>query len=167
MGETHESSAMPPQRHVSPPGTTGPGQDEAGQHASKKSSRSARGRAAPSESKLLAIVVDAETARVVRVEGVDDTGGRHELPESEKTVLVKRGSIDSVEDMIQQAFEAGIACVLDVDAEPEAAEESAEDADLRGRLLAPLIERSAVRRLLEAAVLDRAILNTLIEHSAT
>jgi hypothetical protein len=115
----------------------------------------------------LAIVMDAETARVVRVEGVDRTGGHHELPAAEKTALAKRGRAGRIEDVIQQAFEAGIACVLDAHAEPDAAEESAEDAALRGRLLAPLIERSAVRRLLDAAVLDRAILNTLIEHSTT
>jgi hypothetical protein len=50
---------------------------------------------------------------------------------------------------------------------PIASNESADEAELRHRLLAPLIERSVVRHLMERAVLDRAILSTLIDHSTT
>jgi hypothetical protein len=55
--------------------------------------------------------------------------------------------------------------VLD-DGERTAGAESAEDAELRHELLAPLIKRSAVRHLTEGAVLDRVVLSTLIDHSS-
>lgn len=131
-----------------------------------KTSRPATERTDTPESKLLTITIEADTARVVRIEGVDPDGARHELSPVEREVILQRGTDGRVEDLMERAFEAGIACVLDDDAESSAAEESAEDAELRHELLAPLIKRSAVKHITESGVLDRAILSTLIDHSA-
>ena len=114
---------------------------------------------------LLAITVDPDTARVVRLEGLDANGGRHELTNAERARLLKRASNGRVEDFVERAFEAGIACVLDGEANSDANQETEGDAEIRRRFLTPLIERSSVKHLMESAVLDRAILSTLIDHS--
>jgi hypothetical protein len=130
-----------------------------------KSKRAAKKVAATPEAKLLAITLDADTARVVHIEGLDASGARHELSRAEREVLLQRATDGRLEDLVERAFEAGIACVLD-DGERNAGTESAEDAELRHELLAPLIKRSAVRHLTEGAVLDRVVLSTLIDHSS-
>ena len=77
------------------------------------------------------------------------------------------GSDDRLDDLLERAFEAGIACVLGGDADVDATQESPEDAQLRRQLLAPLIKRSAVNHLRESGALNRAIVNTLIDPSKT
>ena len=111
------------------------------------------------------ITIDADSAEVVRIEGVDPTGARHDLSDDEKVSFIKERRDERLAEVVEQAFEAGIASVLGVEDDEETAEESPEDTELRRRLLAPLIERSAVRRLTERAALNRAILGTLVEHS--
>ena len=130
-----------------------------------KTHRPATERADAPESKLLTITIEADTARVVRVEGLDPNGKRHELSPIEREVILQRATDGRVEDLVERAFEAGIACVLDDEGEAASADESLEDAELRHELLAPLIKRSAAKRLTESGVLDRAILRTLIDHS--
>jgi len=69
-------------------------------------------------------------------------------------------------DLVEEAFEAGIACVLGGDTEPVDVNESVEDVELRHQLLAPLIERSAVvKSWIERGALNRAVVNSLIEGS--
>ena len=115
--------------------------------------------------KLFSFTIDANTAQIVKLESLDATGNRHELSQEEMASLVKEARDDRLEKVVEQAFEAGIACVLDTDAEQDDTQESADDAELRHILLAPLIERSAAKHLMEREVLNRAILDTLIEHS--
>jgi hypothetical protein len=134
---------------------------------SRKASHGAGVSAGQADQKLLTITVDADTARVVRIEKLEAGGKRHELTTSDREVLLSRATDGRLEDVVERAFEAGIACVLDDEAVPIASNESADEAELRHRLLAPLIERSVVRHLMERAVLDRAILSTLIDHSTT
>ena len=110
------------------------------------------------------ITIDADSAEVVRIEGVDATGSRHELSEEEKTSLIKEKREERLGAFVEQAFEAGIAAVLGRD-EEETAEETPEDVELRRELLAPLLERSGLGHLTERTALNRAILGTLIEHS--
>jgi len=123
--------------------------------------------------KAVTITIDADSADVLRVEGVDAKGARHELSDDEKASLVnliKDGRREErLEQALEHAFEAGIACVLgeEDDEDDDTTQESAADAALRHRLLAPLIKRSAVRHLTDRAALNRAILGTLIEHSWT
>lgn len=115
---------------------------------------------------LLAFTIDPTTARIVKLEACDASGARHPLSPEEKTSLVKRiGDRErTLERVVERAFEAGIACVLDGE-ESEGAVESSEDVELTHKLLAPLIEKSSARELIERRALDRAILDTLIEHA--
>jgi hypothetical protein len=110
------------------------------------------------------ITIDADSAEVVRIEGVDATGSRHELSDEEKTSLMNERREERLAAMVEQAFEAGIAAVLGHE-EEETTEETPEDAELRRELLAPLLERSGLGHLTERTALNRAILGTLIEHS--
>lgn len=116
--------------------------------------------------KYLTVTIDADSARVIRIEGQNASGARHELTRDERRSLAS-GSDDRLDDLLERAFEAGIACVLGGDADVDATQESPEDAQLRRQLLAPLIERSAVNHLRESGALNRAILNTLIDPSKT
>jgi hypothetical protein len=136
-----------------------------------KTSRGATPRATPRggrrnpKLKAITVTVDADTAQVVRVEGLDATGTPHELSDDEKASLLTQENDGRLEELVEQAFEAGIACVLEGDTEPDTTTESATEAELRHILLTPLIEHSAARRLFERAVVDRAALGTLLEHS--
>lgn len=115
--------------------------------------------------KFLTVTIDADSARVVRVEGQNASGARHDLTRDERSNLANGD--DRLDDLLERAFEAGIACVLGGDDDLDATQESPEDAQLRHQLLAPLIERSAVKQLRESGVLNRAIMNTLIDSSKT
>ena len=116
---------------------------------------------------FLAFTIDPRTARIVKLEALDDTGARHELSREEKAGLVRqRGDGErTLEQVVERAFEAGIACVLDGETEPDERDERLEDVELTHRLLMPLIEHSAAKNLIARNVLDRAMLDTLIEHA--
>ena len=120
---------------------------------------------APSAAKLFAFTIDANTARIVKLETLDASGSRHELSEEEKASLAREENANGLEDVVERAFEAGIACVLGGEELQEKTEESAEDAELRHMLLTPLIEHSPAKRLIEREALTRAILGTLIQHA--
>lgn len=117
-----------------------------------------------SAAKLFAFTIDAKTAQIVKFESLDESGARHELSDEEKLSLAKEGSGDRLEEIVEQAFEAGIACVLG-EGDKGQTKESEEDAELRHLLLTPLIKHSMARRLLQGEVLNRVILGTLIQHS--
>lgn len=112
-----------------------------------------------------AFTMDANTGEVIQIEGIDATGARHELSKDEKATLAKDNGRVRLEELLEQAFEAGIACVLGGEEEPEEAKEAKKDAELRHILLKPLIEESPAARLMRRDVLDRAIVETLIQHS--
>jgi hypothetical protein len=116
--------------------------------------------------KYVTITIDADSAQVIRVDGFGATGLLHELSGDERTTLANTSSGDTLAKIVEQAFEAGIACVLGDDDSTTTAE-SAEEAELRHRLLAPLIARSAVGPLMERGALNRAVLNTLIAGETT
>jgi hypothetical protein len=117
-----------------------------------------------SAGRLLAFTIDASTAQIVKLESLDAGGGRHELSEEEKNSLVHARGEGRLEEVLEQAFEAGIDCVLG-GSEADSGKESEEEAKLRHLLLTPLIEHSAAKRLLQREVLNRAMLETLIQHS--
>ena len=151
MTEKATRSAATPDTYTAPP---------------RKASRSAATAGTPATT-LIAIMIDADTGRVVRVEARDASGTGRDVSSAEKATLVNRWGGRNLEDLLEQAFEAGITSVLGGDPEPDSVEESSEDAQLRRSLLAPLIERSGVKRLMESAVLERVISSTLIEQSTT
>ena len=120
---------------------------------------------APSAGKLFAFTIDANTAQIVKLETLDASGARHELSDEEKASLAREGSAGGLEEFVERAFEAGIACVLGGDERQEKADESAEESELRHLLLTPLIEHSPAKRLMQREALNRAILGTLIQHA--
>lgn len=113
----------------------------------------------------LAVTLDAKTGEVIQIEGIDASGTRHELSKDETASLVKGNGRPRLEELLEQAFEAGIACMLGDEDEADEAKEAKEDADLRRILLKPLMEESPAARLMRRDVLDRAIVETLIDHS--
>ncbi len=114
--------------------------------------------------RLFSFTIDADTARIVKIEALDATGDRRELSEEEKADLI-RGSDNRLEDALECAFEAGIACVLGEESAEERPQETDEDAELRHLMLAQLIEHSAAGALMRHEVLNRAILEALIRDS--
>ena len=122
--------------------------------------------AGDSADRLFAFTINPKTAEIVKLESLDSSGTRHELSEEEKTQLADAGAGEEIEDIVEQVFEAGIACVLGEE-DAEQPEESEEDAELRHLLLTPLIRSSAVRRLIRRETLSHAILGTLIRQSIT
>ncbi len=117
-----------------------------------------------SEVKLFTFTVDARTAEIVKFESLNASGARHEFSDDEKVTLARKGIDDGLEALVEQAFEAGIACVLGENGRSQT-KESEEDAELRHLLLTPLIKHSLAKRLLEGEVLNRVLLGTLIQHS--
>jgi len=118
-----------------------------------------------SAEKLFAFTINPTTAEIVKLESLDQSGVRHELSDTEKSSLATAKTEEEIADVVEQVFEAGIACVLGLDECEQTGDESAEDAEIRHMLLAALIQESPAQRLLRPEVLSRAILGTLIRNS--
>src|SRR6516165_11048055 len=114
---------------------------------------------------LLTITIQAKTGQIVKIQSAGDSGGGNELSDQERADLLKKASKDTLETLIEQAFEAGIACVLGDAIGRSEAEESEEEANLRHLLLDPLIRHSPVQRLMQREVLSRAFLGTVVQHA--
>ena len=126
-----------------------------------------RGRSSFPAPDLLTITVRAGTGQIVKIESVDDTGTRHELSDKEKATLATKKGRATLETILEQAFEAGIVCVLGDEVGEDDPAEAEEERDLRHFLLQPLIEDSAAAHLMQRDVLSRAILGTLIHYAAS
>ena len=116
-------------------------------------------------SDLLSLTINVKTGQVVKIESVDSSGARRELSDEEKANLTKEKVAPNLEAIVEQAFEAGIDCVLGNGAGEEDQPESKEDANLRHLLLRPLIEDSAAKRLIRRDVLSRTILKTMVQQA--
>jgi hypothetical protein len=116
--------------------------------------------------KLVSITVDAATGRVVGIEGVDARGERHEISNDERSRLIEQAPTATLRDIVEQAFEAGISCVLGQQAAERETPESEADADLSRVLLQSLIRQSVAKRLIQFDVLSPAIVGTLIERAS-
>jgi hypothetical protein len=119
----------------------------------------------PSNSDLLTVTFHVKTGQIVRVERFHGVSERHELTDQEKTDLRKEVVKDTLEALIEQAFEAGIACAFGDSFRQAEAEESEAEADLRHMLLDPLIRHSPAQRLIEREVLSRAFLGTVVRQT--
>jgi hypothetical protein len=113
---------------------------------------------------LFALTIDVASGRIVMLERVDDAGARHPLS-AEDTTLARIKAGATVRRLIEQAFEAGIECVLGEDGEAHPTESKADD-ELSVMLLQSLVERSRARQLTDGEVLNRAIVGTLIAQAA-
>ena len=129
-----------------------------------KSTASAPEQASPAD--LVALTVDAANGRIVKIEGVDGAGARHDLSDEQRARLAGSPAKATLEGVIEQAFQAGIDCVRGAEAGGGEAAESKEDAELSHLLLRSPIERSGAKRLLRRDLLHRAIVATLIEQAA-
>ena len=111
----------------------------------------------------LAFTLDLNTGQITSIEGGDGDGVRRELSEAEMAALRSGLRAARIETLLEEAFEAGITCVLGDG--PDEATEATDDTDLRQIILKPLMERSAAARLMRSDVLDQAIVETLIDHA--
>src|SRR5262249_30375445 len=66
----------------------------------------------PSAADLVAFTVDAASGAIVKIERVDAAGAHHELSDTDRASLAKNNAKSTLERLVEQAFEAGIACVL-------------------------------------------------------
>ena len=122
----------------------------------------------PSGPALVSLTIEAATGRIVKVEGMDAQGTRRELSEEERARLAKTEAGVTLQDVVEQAFEAGIACVLGDRGDDEGdAPESDDDADLSRMLLRSLLAHSAAKRLMRQEILGPAIVGTLVERAAS
>ncbi len=119
----------------------------------------------PTAGKVFAFTIDATTAQLVKLEALDASGARRELSDDEVASLAQAGAEQGLEQVVERAFEAGIACVLGEDDASRKTDEPVEEAELRQLLLTPLIERSPVKRLMQREALNRAILGTLLQRA--
>jgi hypothetical protein len=119
--------------------------------------------APPAGPSLVSFTIDAENGRVRGVEMIDPAGTRHPLTRQERASFVDSDDKPTLQAILEQTFEAGIACVLG--AEEDDTPESADDVALRRILLKPMIDKSRARRLMRREVLNRAIVRTLIEEA--
>jgi hypothetical protein len=109
---------------------------------------------------LFAFTIDASTGQVAKLEKVDSAGARRQLSEQDKASLQASAACPTLEAIIEQAFEAGLDCVLGNEDEKDEVRESEDEAETRRILLLPLMERSRMAALLQRSVLGQAILAT-------
>ncbi len=128
--------------------------------------------AAPSarDEGLVVVTLRVSDGSVVKIEAVGPGETRHDLTPAEAATLLGDRPNSTVEGLVHEAFEAGIACILD-DVQPsaaadEASGESRDDAILHDELLDALIEHSPAKRLLQREVLNSALLGTIISEAS-
>lgn len=112
---------------------------------------------------LLVFTIDAKSGQIVKFESVDDAGVNHPVSKTDWLDMVKQGKDTDVEKLLEDAFEAGIACGVGDESAPQEEFDSEEDAHLRRMLLKPLFERSAAASLAHHPTLRHAVLQSLIQ----
>ena len=100
----------------------------------------------------------APSGEVVKVEKVDAGGNRHELSREDISGLVGKNEVNEIEDALDEAFEAGICCLLDPRSEVEERPETGDEVALRRELLT-LIVGAGARRRLQRRIVQRLILS--------
>jgi hypothetical protein len=111
----------------------------------------------------LVFTIDAKNGQIVKFESVDETGAHHLVSEDEWHNLVMQGKETGIVRLLEEAFEAGIACGVGDESASEEELESEEEEELRRALLKPLFEHSAAARLARRPVLRQAVVQTLIQ----
>jgi hypothetical protein len=112
-----------------------------------------------------AFELDATTGAILKCEIIDAAGMRRELSEEDRAHLAKSKMHGRLEDLLERAFEGGIASVLGASGEHEDPQETEEENDLRRLLLEPLLKQSTVAGLVRRHVIGPAILETLLHYS--
>jgi hypothetical protein len=114
----------------------------------------------------LAFTLDTTSGQIVKIEGVDAAGQRRELASPEKLELAKERAGAGVEALIERAFEAGIACLLEGADGRGDERETEEEAGVRSVLLKSLMQGTSAARALRRQVLRQAIMHSLIQDVA-
>ena len=114
---------------------------------------------------LFAFTIDASTGHIGGLEKVDGAGARRVLSDQDKASLQASKSWHTLESIVEQAFEAGIACVLGNGSDKDEAQELEDEAEVRRTLLLPLMERSRAITLLHRGVLGQAILASALQQA--
>ena len=115
--------------------------------------------------RLFAFTIDASTGQIAELEKVDSAGVRRVLSDQDKASLQANKSCQTLESIVEQAFESGIACVLGDGGDKDEAQELDEEAEVRRTLLLPLMGRSRTMALLHRGALGRAILATALQQA--
>ena len=116
----------------------------------------------PTLAPRISITIDTQSGQILNVEAVDEVGARRELTATEKTGLARESVRETVEDILEKAFAAGITAVLG-DGDDDESPESEEDTELRHLIVRPMIAKSVARRFMKREALSKAILGTLIK----
>jgi hypothetical protein len=114
---------------------------------------------------LISLTFNADTGEVVKIEKVEAAGARRELRDDD-AIAVTGTATTTLDTLIERAFEAGIACLLEPEAEGDEADEPEDPSDLRHALLIDLMEKSSAKDLLKRDVLGKAILASAIAQMA-
>src|SRR3954463_4404842 len=124
-------SAIKADQYTQPTKSPGLRAERADQAAATKPARATAVKTDQPVHRLMTVTItlDADSAEVVRIEGVDPTGARHDLSDDEKVSFIKERRDERLAEVVEQAFEAGIASVLGVEDEEENAKESPEDTE--------------------------------------
>ena len=132
--------------------------------------KSSKRAATESTEALVVVTLKAADGSILKIEAVAPGGARHEMSAAEAARLLADRHKATLEGLVHEAFEAGIAYVLDDKlagaAADEASGESKEDTALHDELLDALIERSTAKRLLRREVLNSALLGTIISEAS-
>jgi hypothetical protein len=112
---------------------------------------------------LFTITFDAGTGEVIKFERIDPNGVRQDLSESDRARLATEKNEGRLGGILEQAFEAGISCVLGGRVDLDDERESKEEVELRRLLLRQLIEHSSAARYMRQDVMSRAALRALIQ----
>jgi hypothetical protein len=117
------------------------------------------------QAELFTITFDVGTGEVVKFERIDANGVRQDLSESDRARLAAEESEGRLGGIVEQAFEAGISCVLGGKTNLDDERESEEEAELRRLLLRQLIQHSPAARYMRRDAMSRVALRTLIQTS--
>jgi hypothetical protein len=114
---------------------------------------------------IYSVTVNTADGKILTVERVDTAGERHPLTAEDKKQLAAGQAIMPLRHLVEQAFEAGIECVLGESSAKHHAE-SKEDGELSDILIQALIEGGKAKELVKHDTLHRAAVETLIVHAA-
>ncbi len=113
----------------------------------------------------IVFTLDAATGGVLKLEVIDATHGSREITKAERLELARKfhGGVDA---LLERAFEAGVAVLLDGDGAKEERDETDDEAGVRRILLEPLLEETFAARDARRASIRKAIMRSLIEDVA-
>lgn len=113
----------------------------------------------------MVFTLDTTTGGVLKLEVVDAAHIPREITSAERLELARKFHGD-VDELLERAFEAGVAALLDGDRAKEERDETDDEASVRRILLEPLLEETFAARDARRASIRKAIILSLIEDVA-